>query len=93
MTKTIGQLESEIKALQDELKSVTGLDGLKKCSDFADIDKLTIFYSLHAYMYSLMSETVEDKRTPKDAKQYLFEYILPLFLGDGAWDIWRRYQR
>ena len=93
MTKTIGQLESEIKALQDELASVKGLEHLKKRSDFDSIDKLRVFDELYDYVEKLVKETIKDKCIPKDSDNYIFETVMTTFLGDKIWSILNRYVR
>lgn len=64
----------------------------KKPSDFGLNEKIDVFDSLYSYVFNMVKDTIDSQRTPKDAKQYLFEKVMETFMGDGVWDIWNRYQ-
>lgn len=91
MSKSIRQIESEIRALQGELKSATSLKRLKKNSDFGLNEKIDIFDSLYSHVFNMVKDTIDNQRPPKDAEHCLFEKVMETFMGDRVWGIWNRY--
>lgn len=91
MTKNIAQIEAEIDALQDELRTVEKTQWLKESSTLSLEEKADAFDSLYNYVSSRMEEIVKEQYIPKDTDHYIFEYTLTTLFGDEVWSAWNKY--